>query len=290
MTRLGGGRVPLATPRRSVDCGRRRRSRRGPCRRRRGSPSLAARGHEVTVYERRDRAGGHLADLATLPTRDGWAKAVEDLLAELARSGAALRLGTEVDRALVDRESPDLVLLATGAEWEVDRRHRRRPRRHRAVETTRRIATVTLHTPGAAPVSARPRRGDRASPRVDPSRLGRSVLIADDTGTYAPLGLAEALATAGASVRFLTARNEIGTEPSFHLELPAPAAAPARPRRRPRHRPRRHRRRRDDGSSSPTSGAARPSASPTSTPSSSPCAGAPATASPPSSPAPRPNC
>jgi hypothetical protein len=56
--------------------------------------------------------------------------------------------------------------------------------------------------------------------RLDPSQLGASVLIADDTGTYAPLGLAEALATAGAAVRFLTARGEIGTEPAFHLELP----------------------------------------------------------------------
>lgn len=79
---------------------------------------LATRGHEVTVYERRDRAGGRLADLATLPTRRGWGNAVEDLLAELDRSGATLRLGTEVDRVLVESESPDLVLLAAGAEWE----------------------------------------------------------------------------------------------------------------------------------------------------------------------------
>src|SRR6202012_1863752 len=89
----------------------------GPAGRRAGAV-LAARGHEVTVYERRDRAGGHLADLATLPTREGWGRAVEDLLAGFARSGAALRLGTEVDADLVARESPDLVLLATGAEWE----------------------------------------------------------------------------------------------------------------------------------------------------------------------------
>jgi 2,4-dienoyl-CoA reductase-like NADH-dependent reductase (Old Yellow Enzyme family) len=169
----------------------------------------AARGHEVTVYERRDRAGGHLADLATLPTREGWGRAVEDLLAELARSGAALRLGTEVDRALVDAESPDLVLLAAGAEW----------------ESTGEAGAVPAGIAGADRAGPR---GARLFPldaaieaaRVDPSRLGASVLIADDSGTYAPLGLAEALATAGASVRFLTARNEIGSEPDFHLELP----------------------------------------------------------------------
>jgi 2,4-dienoyl-CoA reductase-like NADH-dependent reductase (Old Yellow Enzyme family) len=173
---------------------------------------LAARGHEVTVYERRDRAGGHLADLATLPTRKGWANAVEDLLAELDRSGATLRLGTEVDRALVEAESPDLVLLATGAEWESTGATSFVPAG--AVEPSCRIETEKLHT--------RVLGLDEAIElaRLDPSQLGASVVIADDTGTYAPLGLAESLATAGVAVRFLTARGEIGTEPSFHLELP----------------------------------------------------------------------
>ncbi len=184
---------------------------------------LAARGHEVTVYERRDRAGGHLADLATLPTRRGWANAVEDLLAELDRSGAALRLGTEVDRALIDRESPDLVLLATGAEWESTGATSFVPAGAEsagddsAVETSSRIAGASLHSAGPRVLGL-----DEAIElaRLDASQLGASVLIADDTGTYAPLGLAEALATAGTSVRFLTARGEIGTEPAFHLELP----------------------------------------------------------------------
>jgi 2,4-dienoyl-CoA reductase-like NADH-dependent reductase (Old Yellow Enzyme family)/ribulose 1,5-bisphosphate synthetase/thiazole synthase len=196
---------------------------------------LAARGHEVTVYERRDRAGGHLADLATLPTRGGWANAVEDLLAELGRSGATLRLATEVDRALIDSESPDFVLLAAGAEWEstgatsfvpagavepfrrigTEKLHTHDD--SSAVETSSRIAGASLHSDGPSVLGL-----DEAIElaRVDPSQLGASVLIADDTGTYAPLGLAEALAAAGASVRFLTARGEIGTEPAFHLELP----------------------------------------------------------------------
>jgi 2,4-dienoyl-CoA reductase-like NADH-dependent reductase (Old Yellow Enzyme family) len=179
---------------------------------------LAARGHEVTVYERRDRAGGHLADLATLPTRRGWANAVEDLLAELDRSGATLRLGTEVDRALIDRESPDLVLLASGAEWESTGATSFVPAGAVAVETYSDIDRVSLHTSAGPRVLGLDEAIELA--RVDPSELGASVVIADDTGTYAPLGLAESLATAGATVRFLTARGEIGTEPSFHLELP----------------------------------------------------------------------
>jgi 2,4-dienoyl-CoA reductase-like NADH-dependent reductase (Old Yellow Enzyme family) len=201
----------------------------------RAAAVLAARGHEVTVYERRDRAGGHLADLATLPTRRGWANAVEDLVAELDRSGANLRLGTEVDRVLIDSESPDLVLLAAGAEWESTGATSFAPAGLDAVEPFRRIGTVSLHTDTAAEPAVEPScriETEKLHTRVlgldeaielarlDPSQLGASVVIADDTGTYAPLGLAEALGAAGASVRFLTARGEIGTEPAFHLELP----------------------------------------------------------------------
>ena len=124
---------------------------------------LAARGHEVTVYERRDRAGGHLADLATLPTRGGWANAVEDLLAELDRSGATLRLGTEVDRALVDSESPDLVLLAAGAEWESTGATSFVPAG--AVETSCRIETESLHTDGPRSSDSTRRSSSLASTR-----------------------------------------------------------------------------------------------------------------------------
>jgi 2,4-dienoyl-CoA reductase-like NADH-dependent reductase (Old Yellow Enzyme family) len=179
---------------------------------------LAARGHEVTVYERRDRVGGHLADLATLPTRRGWANAVEDLLAELDRSGATLRLGTEVDRALIDRESPDLVLLAAGAEWESTGATSFVPAETSAVARESSIELLSRHDPDGSRALGLDKAIELA--RVDPSQLGASVVIADDSGTYAPLGLAEALATAGTSVRFLTARGEIGTEPAFHLELP----------------------------------------------------------------------
>ncbi len=179
---------------------------------------LAARGHEVVVYERREHAGGHLADLATLPTRRGWANAVEDLVAELARSGADLRLGTEVTRALVDSESPDLVLLATGAEWESTGATSFDPTADSAVEPYRRIETVSLHGDDGPRMLGLDEAIELA--RVDASQLGASVLIADDSGTYAPLGLAEALAAAGTSVHFVTARGEIGSEPSFHLELP----------------------------------------------------------------------
>ncbi|HVW45980.1 MAG TPA: NAD(P)-binding protein [Solirubrobacterales bacterium] len=185
----------------------------------------AARGHAVTVFERRDRAGGHLADLAALPTRGAWAGAVEDLLTELARSGASLCLGVEVGRELVEREAPGLVLLATGAEWEATGATSFAPVAAAApasaepgVEPLSVIDPLSLHSEDGPRVLGLDAAIEVA--RAEPSRLGASVVIADDSGAYAPLGLAEALAAAGASVRFLTARDEIGAEPAFHLELP----------------------------------------------------------------------
>ncbi|HYC80463.1 MAG TPA: hypothetical protein VEB65_01675, partial [Solirubrobacterales bacterium] len=102
------------------------------------------------------------------------------------------------------REAPDLVLLAAGAEWEAG---------GHAAATPAGIAVR-----GDARVLGLDAALELARSR--PDRLGGSVVIADDSGGYAPLGLAEALAAAGTSVRFLTARGEIGSEPDFHLELP----------------------------------------------------------------------
>ncbi|MBS1891136.1 MAG: NAD(P)-binding protein, partial [Actinobacteria bacterium] len=159
----------------------------------------AARGHEVVVHERRDRAGGHLGEIAWLPTRAGWEVAIEDLVAELERAGGELRLGSEVDRAAVEAAAPDLVVVASGASWDRD---------------------------GASPALAAGIDGEGAigldaallAAREDPTSLGSRVVIAEEGGTYPPLGLAEALAAAGTRVHFLTADAEIGAETAFLLE------------------------------------------------------------------------
>jgi 2,4-dienoyl-CoA reductase-like NADH-dependent reductase (Old Yellow Enzyme family) len=164
----------------------------------------AARGHEVTVFERRQRAGGHLAEIAWLPTRESWGRAVEDMLAELARAGGSLQLGVEVDRALVEREAPDLVLVATGAGWEESGAGPTQP--------------AGIPIGGGATALGLDAALELA--RVEPARLGGRVVIAEETGAYPPLGLAEALAAAGAEVHFFTARGEVGADAAFHLELP----------------------------------------------------------------------
>ncbi|MEQ6899881.1 FAD-dependent oxidoreductase [Nocardioides sp. YIM 152588] len=69
-------------------------------------------GHRVTVLERSDRPGGALVDAVAVHPENGpylsW------LLAEVARSGAVVRLSTTATPDLVAGLSPDVVLLATG--------------------------------------------------------------------------------------------------------------------------------------------------------------------------------
>jgi 2,4-dienoyl-CoA reductase-like NADH-dependent reductase (Old Yellow Enzyme family) len=180
----------------------------------------AGRGHAVTVCERRDRPGGHLADLAWLPTREGWAKAVADLVAELERAGGELRTGVEVDEDQVRRFAPDLILLATGASWEATGETAAAPDRSSLVKESltsdeRAPAVGDGGTSGARSLGLDAALGLAAD---DASALGGVVVIAEETGTYAPLGLAEALAAAGVEVHFLTALATIGADTAFYLE------------------------------------------------------------------------
>ena len=54
----------------------------------------------------------------------------------------------------------------------------------------------------------------------DPRSLGQRVVILDETGSYAPLGLAEVLAGAGTHVRLLTPAPAVGADAAAELELP----------------------------------------------------------------------
>lgn len=75
----------------------------------------AARGHRVTVYESAPRVGGQVLLAERLPGRAEFGGAITNLLAEAERAGARIVTGARVDRALVEAEHPDVVVLATGA-------------------------------------------------------------------------------------------------------------------------------------------------------------------------------
>ena len=82
------------------------------------SAALAAfdRGHRVTLYEKSDRLGGQLHLAAAPPGRSEFLQLAKDLEKQLAAKAIAVTLNCTVDESLIEKESPDGVILATGAE------------------------------------------------------------------------------------------------------------------------------------------------------------------------------
>ncbi len=81
----------------------------------------AERGHEVTLYEAGPRLGGQALLAQLLPGRAEFGGLVTNLERELQRAGVRVMKNTRVDRALVEREAPEVVILATGGKprWPV---------------------------------------------------------------------------------------------------------------------------------------------------------------------------
>jgi 2,4-dienoyl-CoA reductase-like NADH-dependent reductase (Old Yellow Enzyme family)/thioredoxin reductase len=76
----------------------------------------AERGHDVILCEAGPQLGGQALLAQLLPGRAEFGGIVTNLNHELERAGATVRLNTRVDRALVESEAPDAVVIATGAE------------------------------------------------------------------------------------------------------------------------------------------------------------------------------
>jgi 2,4-dienoyl-CoA reductase-like NADH-dependent reductase (Old Yellow Enzyme family) len=75
----------------------------------------AERGHEVHLHEREAQTGGQARLAQLLPTRAEFGGIVTNLTAEAERHGAMIHRRSEVTRALLERERPDEVILATGS-------------------------------------------------------------------------------------------------------------------------------------------------------------------------------
>ncbi|MFZ4967119.1 FAD-dependent oxidoreductase [Pseudomonas gingeri] len=76
----------------------------------------AQRGHEVTLYEAGSQLGGQVLLAQLLPRRSEFGGASTNLQREMELAGVRVLRNTRVDRALVERERPDQVIVATGAE------------------------------------------------------------------------------------------------------------------------------------------------------------------------------
>lgn len=142
----------------------------------------AARGHDVTLHEKAGVLGGQALLAQLLPRRSEFGGIVDNLKREMDRAGAKVVLNSEVTRAMVDRESPDAVILATGAIV-------RRPDPEATAEARVLDAWQAL-------------RGEH--------NLGARVVIVDWRCDWIGLGLAEKYARAGCHVRLASTGHVAG--------------------------------------------------------------------------------
>ncbi len=75
----------------------------------------AQRGHKVVLYERTPKLGGMLRYAAHPEFKKDYRDFLAWQIAELERQGVMVRTGVTVTRELVQKEAPDVVIVATGA-------------------------------------------------------------------------------------------------------------------------------------------------------------------------------
>ncbi|MBC6440596.1 MAG: FAD-dependent oxidoreductase [Rhodospirillales bacterium] len=77
--------------------------------------TAARRGHRVTLYEKESRLGGQAMLAQLLPNRAEFGGIVTNFTREMELAGVEVVKGQAVDHALIEREQPDAVVVATGA-------------------------------------------------------------------------------------------------------------------------------------------------------------------------------
>ncbi|GAA1858948.1 FAD-dependent oxidoreductase [Pseudonocardia ailaonensis] len=155
----------------------------------------ALRGHRVVVFEQRDRIGGQLRLWSRLPVCGPVADIVPWYERQLRDLGVEVRLGRPADAAAVLAESPDAVIVATGARYDATGASGYRPSDIPGADRAHVLTPENILDGGARPAG--------------------HVLLLDDEGLHTGVGLAELLAAAGAEVELVTR----WPQPAEHLQL-----------------------------------------------------------------------
>jgi NADPH-dependent 2,4-dienoyl-CoA reductase/sulfur reductase-like enzyme len=77
--------------------------------------TAAQRGHKVILYEKSVELGGTLKCVRAISFKKDLHGLIKSLEAQMRKAGVEIRLNTEVTRELVEREAPDVLVLAVGA-------------------------------------------------------------------------------------------------------------------------------------------------------------------------------
>lgn len=147
----------------------------------------SADGHRVMLFEQNGELGGRLRPLVRLPLRERWARGIENFVAPMRAAGAKTVLNTRVDERSLEAVRPDVVILATGAEWD-----------------------LTGYTPYRPDRDAIPGLGHVQVLGLDEAVLtgvaqpGRNILVVDESGEASAAAFAIAAAEGGASCTVVT--------------------------------------------------------------------------------------
>jgi 2,4-dienoyl-CoA reductase (NADPH2) len=152
--------------------------------------TAAQRGHHVTLFERNQTTGGQVALAASAPSRAEFLDVVRNLLGECQRYGVSIKTGTEASADLLRAESPDAVVLATGAN----------PQPPSWAGGLDRVVDVRDVLEG------------RAAPAGE-------VVVIDDLGFHQATSVAELLADRGCSVRISTPAMVVGQDLGVTLDM-----------------------------------------------------------------------
>jgi len=162
----------------------------------------AARGHRVTLCEREPALGGQLRLAGMLPSRTEWNLVIDAQRRALERHGVTVELGVEATVAYIEGKRPDALVIATGSRY----------------DTTG--WSITRGERAGIPGLEHAQVLTPAEVVRDPGVCGQDVLIVEEGGSYAPLGLAELLADLGRSVRIVSSALFIGDKTVASLDMP----------------------------------------------------------------------
>jgi 2,4-dienoyl-CoA reductase (NADPH2) len=153
--------------------------------------AAARAGHDVTVYEKEEVAGGQVRLAASVPNRAELGDMIRNQLTECRRLGVAIRYGVGVWPGLVEEQRPDRVIVATGAEaarpWWVP-------------ETAEHVCDVRAVLDGSAEPSG-------------------SVVVIDELGFHHATSVAELLADRGCEVEVVTNGMVVGQDLGVTLDM-----------------------------------------------------------------------
>lgn len=157
----------------------------------RAAATAAARGHRVVLAERDDTTGGTVRLAALAPGRAEFGNVVRDLLGECRAAGVEIRTGVDVDAPFVEREDPDVVVLATGA-------------RPRLPAWAARDAGTRNERPAGVDGATRGRVVDVREVLAGEVTSHGRVLVYDELGFHQAPAAAEWLAARGCAVEIMT--------------------------------------------------------------------------------------